>query len=460
METTDDETVTSDGEPALSFSKTASPTTYVAGDVVTYTFTTANSGTVTLSDVGVSDTGLTGLSALDCTPAAPATLAPGESQTCTATKTMTQADTDAGSVTNTATTTGTPPGGADPIELADDETVTSSGTPVLTLQKSASPLTYIAGDVVTYTFFAANQGTVTLSDVSITDTGLVGLSALTCTPTAPATLAPGEALQCSATKTMTQAETDAGAVTNVATTTGTPPTGGPVTGTDDETVTSSGTSVLTLAKSGSQPTYVAGDVVTYTFLTTNGGTKTLTDVEVSDTGLTGLSALDCTPAAPATLAPGEELTCTATKTMTQAEADAGSVTNTATATGTPPGGDPPLEATDDETVTSVAAPALTLDKAAAPLTYLAGDVVSYTFNATNTGTTTLTDVEVSDTGLTGLSALDCTPAAPATLAPGEQLTCTASKTMTQAEADAGSVTNTATATGTPPGGRSAVGGDG
>ena len=49
-----------------------------------------------------------GLSAIAC-PAT--TLAPGASETCTATYTTTQADVDAGSITNTGTATGTPPTG-------------------------------------------------------------------------------------------------------------------------------------------------------------------------------------------------------------------------------------------------------------------------------------------------------------------------------------------------------------
>ena len=430
--------------------KTADPATYAAGDVVTYTFTTTNSGTATLADVEVSDTGLAGLGALDCTPAAPATLAPGAMLVCTATKTMTQADADAGAVTNTATATGTPPGGG-AVTDTDDETVTSAATAGITLVKTADPATYAAGDVVTYTFTTTNSGTATLADVEVSDTGLAGLGALDCTPAAPATLAPGAMLVCTATKTMTQADADAGAVTNTATATGTPPGGGAVTDTDDETVTSAATAGITLVKTADPATYAAGDVVTYTFTTTNSGTATLADVEVSDTGLAGLGALDCTPAAPATLAPGDMLVCTATKTMTQADADAGAVTNTATATGTPPGGGAVTD-TDDETVTSAATAGITLVKTADPATYAAGDVVTYTFTTTNSGTATLADVEVSDTGLAGLGALDCTPAAPATLAPGAMLVCTATKTMTQADADAGAVTNTATATGTPPGG--------
>ncbi len=143
------------------------------------------------------------------------------------------------------------------------------------------------------------------------------------------------------------------------------PAGGPaVTDTDDETVTSAGTPGISLVKSARPPTYGAGDVVTYSFTTTNTGTTTLSGVRVSDTGLTGLSALSCTPGAPATLAPGEVLTCTGTKTMSQADVDAGAVTNTATATGTPPGGGPDVTDTDDETVTSDGTPGIELVKTA------------------------------------------------------------------------------------------------
>ncbi|MGL5810861.1 MAG: DUF7507 domain-containing protein, partial [Nocardioides sp.] len=448
---TDDETVTSDGVPAIGLEKTADPVTYLAGEEVTYTFTTTNTGSLSLSGVEVSDTGLTGLSALDCTPAAPVVLAPGETQTCTATKTMTQADVDAGAVSNTATSTGTPPGGADPVTATDDETVTSGGEAGITLIKTADPLTYGVDDLVSYTFVATNSGSLTLDDVDVSDTGLAGLSGLSCTPAAPATLAPGESLRCTATKAMTQADVDAGAVSNTATATGTPPgAGAPVTATDDETVTSDGMPAIGLEKTADPATYLVGQEITYTFVTTNTGSLSLSGVEVSDTGLAGLSALECAPAAPAVLAPGEAQTCTATKTATQADVDAGSVTNTATATGAPPGGGNRVTATDDATVFSAAEPGIELVKTASPRRYVAGDVVTFTFEVTNVRGLTLTDVAVTDTGLSGLSALDCAPAAPATLAPGEVMTCTATKTMTQAEADAGAVTNTASAGGTPP----------
>ncbi len=82
-----------------------------------------------------------------------------------------------------------------------------------------------------------------------------------------------------------------------------------VTDTDDETVTSDGTPGIELVKTADSATYSAGDVVTYTFTTTNTGTTTLSEVEVSDTGLTGLVRWTVTRRPP-DLAPGEVLTCT------------------------------------------------------------------------------------------------------------------------------------------------------
>ena len=70
-----------------------------------------------------------------------------------------------------------------------------------------------------------------------------------------------------------------------------------------------------------------------------------------------------------------------------------------------------------------------------------GDRVDYTLTATNTGNVTLTGVIVTDPKL---GALVCTPPQPATLAPGAQIVCTGSYTLTQADLNNGQVTNTAT----------------
>ena len=71
-----------------------------------------------------------------------------------------------------------------------------------------------------------------------------------------------------------------------------------------------------------------------------------------------------------------------------------------------------------------------------------GDRITYTLTASNVGNVTLTGVTVSDPKV---GSLVCTPPQPATLAPGAQMVCTGTHTLTQADIDAGRVDNTGTA---------------
>ena len=100
------------------------------------------------------------------------TLAPGASTTCTATYTVTQADVDNGSVTDTATASGTPPSGpAGDLAAVDGVSVPVPAGPAITIVKSATPAqVHAAGDVVTYRFTVTNTGNVTLTGVAVTDT--------------------------------------------------------------------------------------------------------------------------------------------------------------------------------------------------------------------------------------------------------------------------------------------------
>ena len=162
----DTETVAADQSPALTLDKVADVTTYdEVGDVITYTYVATNIGNVTLANVTITDP-LPGLSALSCTPSQPATLAPTESMTCTATYTITQSDLDNRiQVVNTATTDSDL---TDPVD--DTETVEADQSPALTLDKVADVTTYDeVGDVITYTYVATNTGNVTLANVSIDD---------------------------------------------------------------------------------------------------------------------------------------------------------------------------------------------------------------------------------------------------------------------------------------------------
>ena len=83
---------------------------------------------MTLTSVQVNDTDMPGLSAITCPHT---TLAPGASQTCTATYVTTGADVDTGSVTNTATAQGDPPTGPPVVSAPSAATITLILPPVV-----------------------------------------------------------------------------------------------------------------------------------------------------------------------------------------------------------------------------------------------------------------------------------------------------------------------------------------
>ncbi|WP_341925730.1 hypothetical protein [Nocardioides psychrotolerans] len=429
-----------------------------AGDTITFGFTVTNTGNVTISAITLSDPKLGG--PVTC----PATsLLPAAAMSCTSiTYVLTQADVNAGKVDNTATVSGTGPGGS-PVGDADSTSTPLGSSPGIELDKTASAVSDIdsngvdAGDTITFGFKVTNTGNVTLNPVTLADPLLGG--AVTC-PAGP--VAPAASVTCTQkTYVLTQADLDAGSLSNTATVTGTPPSGPVVRATDSTTNLLPGRPELVLDKSVSAISDVdgnghdVGDTVTFGFKVTNTGNVTLNPVVVNDPLLSGVAPnVSCPSGA---LAPGASVTCTSrTYTLTQADVDAGRVDNTATATGTPPSG--PVVRSDDSTTTLVAVRAdLQLVKTAGAVSDVdgngqdAGDTITFGFKVTNTGNVTLNPVVVNDPLLGGAAPnVSCPSGA---LAPGASVTCTSrTYTLTQADVNAGTVDNTATATGTTPGG--------
>jgi uncharacterized repeat protein (TIGR01451 family) len=429
--------------PGIALQKTASPSSFTAaGTLITYSYAVVNSGNVTLIGVTVTDPML-GLVGLTCPRS---TLAPRATETCTATYTTTQADVDRGSVTNTGTTIGTPPSGP-AVTDQSSVTVPAAQAPAVTLAKSANPSSFTAaGTVITYSYLVTNTGNVSLNPLVVTDP-MPGLSAINCSVTA---LAPTGSETCTATYTTTQANVDAGGVTNTGTATGTPPTGPAVTAQSTVTVPATQRPAITLAKSANPPSFTAaGTVISYHYLVTNSGNVSLTAVGVTD-AMPGLSAVSCPSS---TLAPAGSETCSATYTTTQADVDAGGLTNTGMATGTPPSG-PNVTAQSMLTVPALQTPAITIVKSASVSRFItAGTPITYSYLVTNAGNVSLTAVGVTDP-MPGLSAVICPTT---TLAPGATETCQASYVTTQADVDAGGLTNTGSAAGTPPSGPAVTG---
>jgi uncharacterized repeat protein (TIGR01451 family) len=198
---------------------------------------------------------------------------------------------------NTASASATTPGGTR-LDATDTATVAAAQAPHLSLTKAATETTFAAaGDQLHYTLTATNDGNATLTGATISDPLLPALS---CTPAQPATLAVGEALVCTGTYAVTQADVDAGSVANTATAQATDPSGGAQSDSANVTVSGAQSPHLAVTKTVAEPSYSAvGDALHYTITVTNDGNATLGAVSVADPLL---PALDCTPAAPATQA--------------------------------------------------------------------------------------------------------------------------------------------------------------
>ncbi|MFI6423644.1 hypothetical protein [Promicromonospora sp. NPDC050880] len=457
------------GDPSLALVKTAGEPVDVnengitdTGDTIAYTFEVTNTGDVAIDDLAIDDP-MVGAITCEAT-----SVEPGDTVTCTTDEpyVVTDEDVEAGSVDNSATATGTPPGTDTPISSPPSETSTpvEAPDPALTVVKSASPSgpeAFTVGQEITYSFEVTNTGNLSLSDITIDETEFSGTGEVPVATCPADVLAPGDSLTCTATYTLTQADVDSGEVANTATATGTPPGDTPPPTSPPSTVEVPSTPApgLEVVKtSDTEKITEVGQEVVYSFEVTNTGNVTLTDVEVDDSDFSGsgeLSPVEC-PQEAGSLAPGATVTCTASYVVTQADLDSGELTNTATATGTPPGDTPPPTSPPSTVdIPGTPKPGLEVVKTSdtEKITEV-GQEITYSFEVTNTGNVSLADVTVDDSDFSGtgeLSPVEC-PQEAADLAPGASVTCTATYEVTRADLETGELTNTATATGTPPGG--------
>ncbi|WP_436758394.1 DUF7507 domain-containing protein [Streptosporangium sp. V21-05] len=448
-------TITAAPAPSLSLLKTASPSTVsAAGQTITYSYLVVNEGNTTLTALVVVDTAFSGTGAPPVVTCPVVTLEPQETTTCTSTYVTTQADVDAGSIVNTAVATGTPPTGPPVSSELSTATVTAAPAPSLSLLKTASPSTVsAAGRTVTYSYLVTNTGNTTLTALSVVDTAFSGSGAPPVVTCPVVTLEPQETTTCTSTYVTTQADVDAGSIVNTAVATGTPPTGPPVSSDPSTvTITAAPAPSLSLLKTASPGTFAAaGRTVTYSYTVVNTGNTTLTALSVVDTAFSGSGAPPVVTCPVVTLEPQETTTCTSTYVTTQADVDAGSIVNTAVATGTPPTGPPVSSDPATETLAAVLDSGLALLKTASPSTVsAAGRTVTYSYAIVNTGNTTLTAVNVTDTSFSGTGTPPVVTCPVTTLAPQATTTCTSTYVSTQADVDAGSIVNTAVATGNPP----------
>jgi len=279
---------------------------------------------------------------------------------------------------------------------ASMETIPSLGTGNLGVralsQAQASPslsivVTYerIDPQTINFSYLVGNisslaiPGPITVTD----DKAQVTCPAVTTVGNLDNNLDPNEAVTCTGTYAITQADLDAGSVTSGATASAS----GNFSAVITTTVPLQQIRALTLEKSADPLTYnSAGETIIYTYVITNSGDATLGPAQFTVNDNTLGEAINC-GAADTTLVPGMTVECSASYLITEADVTAGSVTNNASAT--------------DGTTTS------------------------------NISTTTINRATV--------------PPSDGNLGPNEEITCTGTYTITQPDLDRGSVINQATA---------------
>lgn len=243
----------------------------------------------------------------------------------------------------------------------------------------------------------------------------------------------------------------------------------------------------------------AGDTVNYSYVVTNTGDVTLFDVIVIETLFTGtgtppvpgnetitanpsgLSADSAADASVDTLGVGDSATFTASYVLTQDDVNTGEVTNQAQASAENVAGTPVTASSDNDanqggvdgaadadgnnaTVLNIPGNAeLMLVKTAvanfsAPP--IAGDIIDFTFEVTNTGNVTVFDIDVTEVDFSGAGAplvpvfaaggSDENGLGATDLLPGASLTFTASYALVADDLIAGQLSNSALASGTDP----------
>jgi len=290
------------------------------------------------------------------------------------------------------------------------------------------PMTVYSGQAVTYTYQITNAGDITLTTVTVVDDngtpGDGGDDLIVCAGIA---LAAEATASCSRGVTLTQTTINTAAVT------GKDPLDNDVTG-SDSTAVNVISPAIEVAVTPNQTTVYSGQVVTYTYQITNTGDITLTAVTVvDDNGTPGDGGDDLIVCAGITLAAEATTSCSCSATRTQTTISIVTVT-----------GKDPLDndvTGSDSTAVNVISPAIEVAVTPSQTTIHSGEVVTYTYQITNTGDITLTNVTVvDDNGTPGKSDDDVAVCADMTLTAGARQNCSRSMTLIQ------DTTSTATVT--------------
>lgn len=477
----------------LQLSKTASPASAAPGDTVTYTVTVRNAGPSNASGVELADSLPSGLENATVAPAdactvagadvscTPGSIASGGSFTATVTATIDPAFTGS-RLSNAAGVVSTTidPELSNNTATANVEVEAPAADLAVTKTTDTDPV--VAGEPIRYTVTVSNDGPGEAVDATLSDPLPAELSdARANTDLGACTVAAGAVgcdlgtIPAGAAATVvveaTVASSATGQLTNTATATSSTPDPNPGNNTATSTTEITASADLTISKVASTAAATNGDPISYTLVVANDGPSDATGVTVTDPLPADLVYDSCTtPQGTCAYAAGtlayELGTLTAGQSVTLGYATTVSglapgarIVNTATvSSGTPD----PVPANDSASyaVNVDAAADLSLTKTASPSPAVAGEPVTFTLTAHNTGPGVSENLVLSDAVPPTVHVTDVSPSAGAcdsgtsntvhctldALASGSDWTVTVTGVL-DAATPVGLLRNTATVTG-------------
>ncbi|MCA0294661.1 MAG: DUF11 domain-containing protein [Actinobacteria bacterium] len=427
---TDTDAVTVKDSANVRISKTADATSVVAGEEVTYTLTVTNDGPSDADNVHVTDALPTGLvydsvtsASFTCADADPidctlATMPAGAVRTITVTATVGSGVAEGATIENTANVSTSSPGD-DPDDNEDSASIDVVTSADLSIEKTHSGGTILAGDNVTFDLAVHNAGpSDAIADVVVADTLPTGMSyvsntgpwtceavdqTVTCTLDDDASvLADSDAPALTITA-LVAADLDPdslvdGVLTNSAEVTSPTYDDNGDNNSDTDTVPIEFAADLSITKTHDAADVRVGDDLDFTLQVTNDGPSIAREVTVTDTLPDSLEYVSATGDGWTCTATGQEVDCTLddplavgdatpiTVTVTVLAAAYPSVDNTATVDATTP--DPNDENNSStDTVTVPPKVDLGITKTHEPEPMQVGQQATYTIGVSNAGDT-------------------------------------------------------------------------
>lgn len=418
-------------KPELTLAVSVDKDTFTgAPETITYTYEVTNTGNVPIDEIAIENTSFSGNGTPPNVTCAETSLAVGASTTCTASYDTVQADLDQGSVNNIATATGQRVGSDTKVVSKPDNAYADADNQALTITEVTAPEKFQAGETIEITYLVKNDGTDPVDDPKLVTESATGGNPATTTTCTPDSLGIGEVATCAVSYTTTVDDVKRGSIVTSGHAAGTVE-GKPVASEPKTTDIPAVKPSLAIDAVIKQSDFVAGEALDFEFVVTNTGNVDMTNIAVDPASFSGDTFPEVT-CPTGTLAPAASVTCSASYTTTDADAEAGHVSMVVAAKGTSVGGTPVESATDPAAISADDRKSeLVVEVTPDRDSFVAGEEITYNYEITNTGTTTLENVGVDNATFTGSgTAPTPTNCTPTTLAPGEKATCSATYTPT------------------------------